>query len=699
MAYDAKSIRIGADIGGTFTDVVLIDTAGEIWTHKLPSTPPDFERAVLAGIGHLLEAAAAEGKWVGEVAHGTTVATNAVLEHRGAKTALITTGGFRDVLELRRIRAPQIYDLFFDKPPALVERYLRFELSERIAADGQVLRPISADELAAIAIRLEEERVESVAVCLIHAYAHSRHEREVGDFLRRRLPEVQVSLSCEVLPERREYERTATTAVNAYIRPVMQSYLGAMRQGMDKLDIKAPLLIMQSAGGLSPEEETRRRPVFMLESGPAAGVLAASFTARRLGLANVITLDMGGTTAKASLIEEGVVSYSPQYEVGASLSSSSRLVGGGGELIRAPTIDIAEVGAGGGSIAYIDGGGGLRVGPRSAGAMPGPACYGRSGSEPTLTDANVVLGYIRPGELADGEVAIDLELARRVIMDRIAAPLGLDLLPAAEGIHRIANARTMRALREVSTERGRDPRNFTLLAFGGAGPIHAAGLARELNIGQVIIPPLPGLFSALGLLFSGVEHHDVRSCLLSEGALTATALQELCTDLEQNMLAQFVAEGYGPDQVDRHYSADVRFRGQTSEVRVALVDGPIDDTSLQQLQDGFADEHERLYGHRSDPDNPIEVVALRLVGRAGVPQGDSHLQPAESTSATESLRPAYFGADYGTIDTPVYRRCELTHGARGPLLIDEYDSTIVVPPSMRAALDEDLNIRLESADV
>ena len=699
MNHREKPIRISADVGGTFTDVVLIDDAGKVWTHKLPSTPPDFERAVLAGIGHLLETSKADGRAVGEVAHGTTVATNAVLEHRGAKTALITTGGFRDVLELRRIRAPQIYDLFFDKPPALVERYLRFELNERIAADGEVLHPVNTAELEAIGDQLEKEQVESIAVCLIHAYAHAQHERQVGDFLRQRLPDVQVSLSSEVLPERREYERTATTAVNAYVRPVMQNYLSAMRQGLDALDIDAPLLIMQSAGGLTPEEETGRRPVFMLESGPAAGVLAASFTAQRLGLSNVVTLDMGGTTAKASMIEEGVISYSPQYEVGASLSSSSRLVGGGGELIRAPTIDIAEVGAGGGSIAYIDGGGGLRVGPRSAGALPGPVCYQRGGSEPTLTDANVVLGYIRPGKLADGEVEIDLEAAQRAVGDQIATPLGLDLLAAAEGIHRIANARTMRALREVSTERGRDPRNFALLAFGGAGPIHAAGLARELNIGQVVIPPLPGLFSALGLLFSGVEHHDVRSCLLSEEDLIAAALQALRADLEENMLAQFAAEGYGAEQVSQHYSADVRFRGQTSEVRIALADGPIDEASLQQLQDSFADEHERLYGHRSDPDNPVEVVALRLVGRAGAPQSDSRLEPAESTAAAALSRPAYFGAEHDTIDTPVCHRRDLTQATPGPLLIDEYDSTIVVPPAMRAALDDHLNIRLEPADV
>ena len=698
MTESAKSIRIGADVGGTFTDVVLIDAAGKVWTHKLPSTPPDFERAVLAGIEQLLGTAKARGRAVGEVAHGTTVATNAVLEQRGARTALITTGGFRDVLELRRIRAPQIYNLFFDKPPALIERHLRFELDERISANGEVLRGVDEAQLQRIRESIEREEVESVAVCFLHAYAHAQHERQVGDYLGEHLPDVQVSLSCDVLPERREYERTATTAVNAYVRPVMQNYLGAMRRGLNAMDIDAPLLIMQSAGGLTLEEETARRPVFMLESGPAAGVLAASFAAQRLGMANVVTLDMGGTTAKASMVEESRISYSPQYEVGASLSSSSRLVGGGGELIRAPTIDIAEVGAGGGSIAYLDGAGGLRVGPRSAGALPGPVCYQLGGEEPTLTDANVVLGYIRPGRLADGEVEIALEAARRCVNDCIAVPLGLDLLAAAEGIHRIANARTMRALREVSTERGRDPRDFALMAFGGAGPIHAAGLARELNIGQIVIPPLPGLFSALGLLFSGIEHHDVRSCLLSDTALTAAALRDLRADLEEGMLAQFAAEGHAAPAVSLHYSADVRFRGQTSEVHIPLADGPLTESTLQELQEDFADEHERLYGHRSDPDNPIEVVALRLIGRAGAPEGDSRLEPAEFGGDLDAERPAYFGVQWGTINTPVHRRRDLQEPTQGPLLIDEYDSTIVVPPDMRAHLDEHLNIRLEPAD-
>lgn len=693
MMTNQNTMRIGADVGGTFTDVVLIDASGNIWTHKVPSTPPDFERAVLNAIEHLLRTTDAAGTTVSEVAHGTTVATNAVLEKRGAKTALITTKGFRDVLELRRIRAPQMYDLFFEKPEALVERYLRFELTERISASGEVLTPLLESELWQLKEQLEKEAVESVAVCTLHAYAFPQHEDVVGDFLRAQLPDVPVSLSSEVLPERKEYERTATTVVNAYVRPIMQRYLNAMRSGLQDMGIEGPLLMMQSAGGLTPESDAARLPVFVLESGPAAGVLAAGFTAQRLGTDNLITLDMGGTTAKASMIEDGAVAYSPEYEVGASISAGNRLVGGGGELIRAPSIDIAEVGSGGGSIAHLDGAGGLRVGPRSAGAVPGPACYQRGGIEPTVTDANVVLGYIRPGELADGEVSIDTEAAQRAINDHIAAPLGMDLLQAAEGIHRIANARTMRALRAVSTERGRDPREFALMAFGGSGPIHAAGLAKELLIRQVIVPPLPGLFSTLGLLFSGIEHHDVRSCLLSGETLNATALEGIKAEMQRNMLAQFETEDYPVDQVTLSCSVDVRFKGQASEIRIPVADEHFTETTVKTLYTTFETEHERLYGHRSDPDNPVEVVAVRLIGQAGIRGQQGVLNPAERLGSRALSREAYFGAPWGTIDTPVISRHDLgEEGTTGPLLIDEYDSTIVVPPDYRGYLDSEGNI-------
>jgi N-methylhydantoinase A len=694
MAHLENQLRIGADVGGTFTDLIVADGKGTVWAHKLPSTPPDFEQAVLLAIQHVLQEIGAKGESVTEVAHGTTVATNAVLERRGARTALITTKGFRDVLELRRIRSPQMYNLFFEKPKELVERHLRFEVSERISAKGEVLSAPSEKELWELREKLIQADVESVAVCLLHAYAYPQHEAMIGEFFRKQLPNVDISLSSEVLRERKEYERTATTVVNSYIRPVMRNYLQSLHRGLEKMSVHAPLLIMQSSGGLAPESDASERPVYVLESGPAAGVLAAAYRASSVGIKNVIAFDMGGTTAKASMIENENISYSSEFEVGSTLSAGNRPTGGGGELIRAPSVDIAEVGAGGGSIAYLDNALGLHVGPRSASAIPGPACYQRGGTEPTVTDANVVLGYIRPGKLANGDVTIDPAAAANAIQQKIAGPLKLSVLEAAEGIHKIANARIMRALRSVSSQRGRDPRIYTLMAFGGSGPIHAANLAQELQITSVIIPPLPGLFSAIGLLSSGVEHHDVRSCMLIVDLSNVKQIEGICAELKVKMLAQFKTEGFGANELLFKFAADIRFEGQSSEVRVELDGESLDQAKQSELRARFEQEYERLYGHLAEPGNPILIVALRLVGRVAKGSAVS-FHPATLTDTTQTHRKAYFGKESGLLDTPVIARKSLTQPRRGPLLIDEYDSTTVVPPFMQARLDKDLNIILE----
>ena len=689
----SATIRIGADVGGTFTDVVLVDGTGQIHTCKLPSTPPNFERAIITAVERLLGAIGAAGEAVAGVAHGTTVATNAVLERRGARTALLTTLGFRDLLELRRVRAPQMYDLFWVKPPPLVERALRLELSERMAADGTPLLPLDENELERVIDQLEREAVESVAVCLLHAYAYPAHERLVGAALARRLPGVAVSLSHQVLPERREYERSATTAVNAYVQPVMRRYLGDLQASLATAGVTAPLLLMQSSGGLMAAEEAARLPVYALESGPAAGVLAAAVFGQRAGLSELITLDIGGTTAKAALIVGGRPFYSAEYEVGASLSAGNRLVGGGGELIRAPSIDIAEIGAGGGSIAELDAAGGLRVGPRSAGALPGPVCYGRGGTRPTLTDANLLLGLVRPGPIADGQVVVNREAAEAVVAEQIAKPLGISTLEAADGIHRIANAHTLRALRAVSVERGYDPREFTLVAFGGSGPLHAAALARELGCRRVIIPPSPGLFSAVGLLVSGVERHDVRSCLLIADQGAEDALRAIAEDLRSQMLERFVREGFAPELVSLSWSVDARFRGQAHELRIPLPAAPGEHTDA--LSGDFSAEHLRLYGH-ADSTTPVELVAVRLVGRTPAPGLELGVGQAVRDSSGE--RQVYFGQRWGLITTPVMTRTALRQPTNGPLLIDEYDSTIVVPPDARVWLDDLGQVVMELRD-
>jgi N-methylhydantoinase A len=660
MATLDHSSRIGVDVGGTFTDVILQRGDGKATIRKLLSTPPNYDAAVVEAVAGMTDGANVEG-----VVHGTTVATNAVLEHRGALTALVTTAGFRDVLELRRLRIPHMYDPFWRKPPALVPRRLRFEVSERMAADGTELRPLDAGEAREVAARLREAGVESIAVCLLHSYLYPEHERQLGEILHEELPDVAVSLSSEILREQREYERSATTAVNAYVRPLMGRYVADIRRGLDDAGVRSPLTIMQSSGGVMTSDDATLRPVLGLESGPAAGVVAALGMARRLGFANAISFDMGGTTAKASLIENGAVSRGREYEVGGSLSAGSRLMRGAGELLRIPTIDIAEVGAGGGSIAWLDPAGGLQIGPRSAGAAPGPACYGRGGVDATVTDANVFLGYMPAGPVADGQIMISYELAEQAL-ERVAEPLGLSTLELAAGVHEIANARMTRALRSVSSEKGRDPREFALIAYGGAGPVHALGLAEELGCSTVLVPALAGLFSSLGLLFARPEFHDVHTCHLDARTAEPAELELVFEQLARRL-----------DGVEWVRSAELRYRDQTWEIEVEVAD-PADPEALIAA---FEDEHERLYGVRGEPGAPIEIRALRLaaLGRSSAVE---RLSLADGYTVRAGTRRTVLGeialrsrASIGEVPEP------------GPLLVDEYDTTVVVRPEWTARRD------------
>ena len=668
MADVALSARIGVDVGGTFTDVILQRADGQARVRKLLSTPPNYDAAVVEAVCALTSEPAA----VAGVVHGTTVATNAVLEHRGARTALVTTAGFRDVLELRRLRIPRMYEPFWRKPPPLVPRRHRYEVHERVSADGTILAALDPAEVRALAALLRAAEVESVAVCLLHSYAFPAHEEQLGEILRDELPDVPISLSSEILREQREYERSATTVVNAYVRPLMGRYLADIRRGLDAAAVRAPLTIMQSSGGVMSAEDAVSRPVLALESGPAAGVVAAIGIARRLGFANAIAFDMGGTTAKASLIEHGAVSRGREYEVGGTLSAGNRLMRGAGELLRIPTIDIAEVGAGGGSIASIDPAGGLQVGPRSAGAAPGPACYGRGGREPTVTDANVFLGLMPEGPVADGQITISRGLAEEALA-RVAVPLGLSTLAASAGIHAIANARMTRALRAVSSEKGRDPRAFALIAYGGAGPVHALGLAEELGCATVLVPALAGLFSSLGLLFARPEFHDVHSCQLDARALRLSEVEDVFRAL---------AERLPRDDLEWVRSAELRYEGQSWEIEVELPPGPLEPEALIAT---FEDEHERLYGVRGEPGSPIHIRALRLTGLGRSSAVDAfglELAPPGRASA----RHAALGG--GLEELPVRTRGSIGAAPEpGPLLLDEYDTTVVVRPGWTARRD------------
>ena len=702
MPAPSVGVRVGVDIGGTFTDVVLLSDDGSVVTRKLSTTPNDYGRAVIDGIRGLLEQLGLEPERVRELVHGTTVATNAVLELKGARTGLLTTEGFRDVLEIRRIRSPELYNLFYEKPRPLVERRHRLEVAGRIDHTGAEVRPLDLAAAERALARLVDEGIGSVAVCFLNAYANPAHEQAIGDLARRRFPQLELSFSSSVLPEIREYERTSTTVINAYLMPVVRRYLQGLVEEVRRIDVRAPLLIMQSNGGVMPAPAAQERPIHIIESGPAAGVIASSFLARKLELPNVLTFDMGGTTAKASIIENGELSQNPEYEVGGEISLASRLLKGGGYALRVPVIDIAEVGAGGGSIVWIDRGGSLQVGPRSAGAVPGPVCYGLGGSQPTVSDANLALGYLNPEYLVGGELPLAAEAARRALAEQVAGPLGIGLEQAAYGIHLVANSNMIRAVRAVSSQRGRDPRGFTLFAFGGSGPVHAVEMARSLEMRRVVVPISPGLFSAFGLLFAEVEHHYVRTFFRRTRALDLAEMNRLLDEIEREALDTLAAEGYPPERATLRRQADLRYTGQSFELTVPLESGSLDTASIDRLREAFGQEHERTYGHRGGPDQPVDVVNLRLVAR-GLPERarvptDAQLRQAghrRGGGAARTSRKAYFGPP-GLIGTPVIDRPDLAGGKQqGPLIVEEYDATTVVPPGCTAGLDEWGNILID----
>jgi N-methylhydantoinase A len=695
---DTRRFRVGVDIGGTFTDIVLLDADGTIHTKKVSSSVDDYARAIVAGLAEVFAETGLAGHDLAEVLHGTTVASNAILELKGARTGLITTKGFRDVLEIRRIRMPKLYDLSWEKPVTLVERYLRLEVDERVDAHGHVLTPLDPTEVERVLDRLLAEKIEALAVCLLNSYANPAHEERIAEIVRRRAPQLTLSVSAEVLPEIREYERTSTTVINAYVMPIVKRYLGTLRAGLDGRDAKAPLMIMQSNGGLMTDEAAAAKPVHVIESGPAAGVVGAQALARKIGLGKLVTFDMGGTTAKASIVEDGEVSRATEYQVGGGIMHGSRLLTGAGYLLRVPAIDLAEVGAGGGSLVWIDPGGGLQVGPRSAGAFPGPLCYNLGGTEPTVTDANVILGYLNPHALAGGAVKLDAARAHQAFEAKVARPLGLGLADAAYGAHVIAASNMMRAIRAVSSERGRDPRDYALFAFGGNGPLFAAGMARQLEMRRIVVPPAPGLFSSFGLLFADVEHHYVRTWRRLARQVEPAALADVLARMEAEARAQLAAEGFGGDAMRLKRSADCRYEGQSFELTVPVESGAVDAGTIAALAEAFAREHERTYGHRAGADEPVEIVSLRVVGQ-GVP--DRPRVPEQlridrtGPGRTGGIRRVYFGPELGWRETPILDRPDLATPREGPGIVEEYDATCVVPPGARASLDAHGNIVID----
>ena len=681
-------MRIGIDIGGTFTDLVAVLPDGTMRSHKTSSTPDDYGIGILEGLQGLLL-----GEPVEEVLHATTIGANAILEGKGGRTALVTTAGFRDVLEIRDLRMPRLYDLHWNKPPPLVERRLRLEVGEKIRPDGTVALPLDPISVATVISKLRQFEVDAVAVCLMHSYANPKHERVVAAALRATLPGVAVTASHEILPEIKEYPRTSTTVVNAYLQPVLRAYLTSLAARLKAAGVDAPLRLMQSSGGVASAGHAANFPAYIVESGPAAGVVGAAVLAARLGEKRIITFDMGGTTAKAGVVEDGRILRTEAIEVGGGVTAGARLVAGAGYILKLPSVDLAEVGAGGGSLCRIDSAGAPKVGPESAGAAPGPVCYGRGGTEPTITDCNLALGYLDPGGLAGGAMKLDREAAEAAIMQRLAKPLGLSLEAAAHGMLRIASATMMRAIRAVSVERGRDCRQFTMLAFGGNGPLVAAGIAVELGIRHIIVPPLPGLFSALGLLLADTEHHFSRSIRMRVDTPDAAAFQATLDGLLASATARLAEDGFPPDRRSARISALVRYVGQSSEIAVPLPGGDAH-AALTALPEAFAAEHARTYGFRAPPEEPVELIGLSLIARGAPAQSRLPERIAPATAQVPLQRRAWFDRG-GWMETPVIHRAALEGKPReGPLLIQEYDATCLVPPGSAAALDAFGNIRI-----
>ncbi|MCX8278045.1 MAG: hydantoinase/oxoprolinase family protein [Dehalococcoidia bacterium] len=698
--------RIGVDIGGTFTDGTLVNSnSGRVTTSKVLSTPYDPASGFISAVQKLLDLDdSVKPEAVEHVVHATTVATNAIIEGKTAKTAFVTTEGFRDMLEIARQIRPSLYDLQFEKPAPLVPRQLCFEVPERLDAKGQVVTPLDEAALDEVVDRIAESGVEAVAVCLLHSYRNGDHEQRIGKAIAAKLPNVIISLSSEVVPEFREYLRASTTVINSSVAPIVRTYLASISKKLHALNITSELLVMQSSGGVYPAAAASENPVFMVESGPAAGAVAAASLGTALGYPNVISFDMGGTTAKASLIRNGQPNITKDYSVGGAAQNGTGAFGGAsGYPIRTPVVDLVEIGAGGGSIAWVDSGGALRVGPQSAGADPGPVCYGLGGEQPTITDANLVLGRLDPAYFAGGEMSLNLDAAREAIRTQCAEPLGLSVEEAAHGIVEIANTAMVNALRLVSVQRGHDPRDFMLVGFGGAGPAHAVRLAEQAGIPRVLIPQGPGTASALGLLVTDVRMEGSSTLIIRSDEIEHSRIASEFDRLEAagREAHSVAASASGTPLFER--TIEMRYWGQSFELSVpAPSSSTIDQAWMNELTESFHDAHEMAYGFRAK-DEPVELVNLRLttIGKIVRPQ----MQKLKNIGtdvfvAFKGERPVYFAensGEKGVVQTPVYDRSKLPAGAvfEGPAIIEEPDCTTVIHPAWTVTVDEFGNLEIE----
>lgn len=678
-------MRVATDIGGTFTDLVAVDDQGKTILTKSHTTPPNFEEGVIK----VIQKSGVCPQEIKDFIHGTTTIINALTERKGAKTALITTKGFRDVLEIARCNRPDLFNMVFAKPRPFIPRYLRKEVEERVSFDGKVVTPLNEEDIKAAVEYFKKEKVEAIAVCYINSYANDEHEKRTVELIRKLWPEVFVTSSIEVTKEWREYERTSTIALNSYVMPVASSYIDNLDRRLKEAGCHAKEYIMQSNGGTTTFEQAKQTPINMVESGPVAGVYGSAILGKMIGERNIIAFDVGGTTAKCSLIDNGEVKVTTEYRIERTESYA-------GYPIMAPVVDIVEIGNGGGSIAWIDEAGSLKVGPQSAGAVPGPVAYGIGGTEPTTTDACLVTGRLS-AENFDNQ--IDMDAVRAAIQEKVGDAFGMDTDEAAMSILRVAEANMYNALKLISVRRGYDPRDFTMVAFGGGGPMHCAYLAKELNIRKVIVPIAAPVFSAWGMLMTDVRHDYIQTNIRRMNEVSAEELNDMWEGLLSQAQEQFEKEDIPKENIVCNYIADMRYMGQEHTVKVNVPPIPWSEETKEEIIQRFHDTHEHFYTFRLT-DTPTEIVNLHLVayGRLTKPEL-AKIPPQEGLveDAKKEIRKVYFAED-GWMDTPVYLREKLGRGAvlDGPVIVEEAAASAVAAKGQRITVDDYGNLIIET---
>lgn len=681
--------RIGIDVGGTFTDVTLLNSeTGRYYTYKLSSTLQDQSLAIANGTKETLELYGVPVSEIEYFGHGTTVATNMIIERKGAKTALITTKGFRDLLEIGRQTRPSLYNIMEDKPETLVKRSLRKEISERVTAKGDILRDVDRDEVRAVLKELKEQGVESIAVCFLFSFLNSRNEKIVEDCIKEVWPEAYYSVSSTILPEFREFERLSTTVINSYLGPRMKMYIHNLRQRIKEVGVTVEPYITQSNGGVMSISSTIQTPVQTALSGPSAGVMGAVYIAEAAGFKDIITYDMGGTSTDVSLVKDGIAEYTTKRKV-CGLPSG------------VPMIDVHAVGAGGGSIAQIDNAGALKVGPESAGANPGPAAYGLGNENPVVTDANLVLGRINPHYVLGGRLKIDAELSKKAVKKKIADPMGIGTEEAALGIVKVVNSNMARAIRVITVEKGHNPSDFTLVAYGGAGPLHAVHLAQEMGIRTVLIPPAPGALCALGLLTADIKKSYVRTAIASYDEMTPEQINAVMSSLRDEGSAWLDSEKVPSERRKFHGIAEMRYVGQNYELQVEIPTENITASDIEKMKQDFFVAHEKNYGYYN-PNAPVQFVNFRCEATGIVKK--PNLAELETTlddpSKAEIGRRVVHFEESGAVDCPVYDRAKFGRAERvnGPCIIEQMDSTTVVPPNTWFSIDKFGNLIIRAFD-